>query len=72
MPRIYTSANDVLDFCKRHLPSEGAALARYAGLGPAPISCINCFAWNAVHPPYDDGVDYKCAECGRVLTGKDN
>ena len=43
--RIYTSANDPLDFCKRHFPSEAAAELRYGNLGAGPDRRGNCFAW---------------------------
>jgi hypothetical protein len=66
--RIYTSANDPLDFCKRCFPSEATAERRYNNLGDGPDGRGNCFSYDAEHPSYDDFGDYKCATCRRTLT----
>jgi hypothetical protein len=37
MPRIYDSANDPLDFCLRHFPSEEVAERRYGNVAKTGI-----------------------------------
>jgi hypothetical protein len=74
MPRIYDSANDPLDFCKRCMPGEKTAEARYANVaktGEGPDGRGNCFEYNAEHPPYED-TDYRCVTCKRHLGENDN
>ena len=72
MPRIYTSANDPIDFCQRHFPkTEAEAEARYGNLGDGPDGRGNCFAYDAEHPNYG-GEDYRCHDCRKELTEKDN
>jgi len=68
--RIYTSANDPLDFCKRHTPSEKTAEKRYGNVGDGPDGRGNCFAYDAEHPDYDG--EHKCRSCGRVLDETDS
>lgn len=66
MPRVYTSANDPLDFCDECFPNERRATERFGNVGDGPDGRGNCFEYEADHPPYDhDG--YKCCECGKEL-----
>lgn len=71
MPRIYTSANDPLDFCRKCFPDEAEALEKYGDVGDGPDGRGNCFAHDAEHPDYG-GEDYHCYECDRRLTNRDN
>lgn len=71
MPRIYTSQNDPLDFCKYCFPTEDTARKDYGHLGNGPNGRGNCFAWDAEHPNYDDE-EYTCDFCGEELTERDN
>jgi len=74
MPRIYDSANNPLDFCRRHFPKWDAAEAEYGDAGKTgegPDGRGNCFGYEAEHPPYD-GEDYDCAVCHERLTGEDD
>ena len=74
MPRIYTSANDPLDFCKKCFPLENIAEDRYGHIGEGPDNRGNCFSYNSEHPPYDvDDVGYyRCAKCRKMLIDEDN
>ncbi len=69
MPRIYTSANDSLDFCVDCFPDMAEAEEDYGDVGDGPDDRGNCFAHNAEHPAYDD--DYECEACGKTLTEAD-
>jgi len=71
MPRIYTSANDPLDFCDKHFPSEMEALDLYSDVGEGPDGRGNCFDWGASHPDYS-GQGYKCHVCKKELTEEDD
>lgn len=71
MPRIYTSANDPLDFCNECFPNEGWANVDYNDVGDGPDGRGNCFEYNAEHPPYQ-GTDYVCHACRRPLGEEDN
>lgn len=71
MPRIYTSANDPIDFCQDCFPSESNALDEYGDVGDGPDERGNCFGYDEDHPPYENE-DYKCAECHKELTEEDN
>lgn len=72
MPRIYTSANDPIDFCKRHFPkTEAAASEEYGNVGDGPDGRGNCFDYDAHHPDYE-GNGYRCHECRKELTDEDN
>lgn len=71
MPRIYTSANDPLDFCQKHFPkTEEAAREEYGNLGDGPDGRGNCFDYDAAHPTYD-GNGYSCVECKKPLNDHD-
>ena len=73
MPRIYTSANDPLDFCCNCFPGESEAKETYGNImmtGEGPDGRGNCFEYDAFHPPYD-GNDYRCIECGAALDDDD-
>ncbi len=71
MPRIYTSANDPLDFCYGCFPkSEKAAKEEYTG-ADGPDGRGDCFAYDAEHPGYANE-DYKCCECGKELAEEDD
>jgi hypothetical protein len=72
MPRIYTSANDALDFCRSHFPrTEESALKTYGNVGDGPDGRGNCFGYAACHPPYEE-LDYKCVICRKRLTERDD
>lgn len=71
MPRIYTSANDPLDFCSRHFPGEKLAESRFGNVGDGPDGRGNCFDYDADHPPYE-GEEYVCRTCGCRLEEHDN
>ena len=72
MPRIYTSANDPIDFCMRCFPkNENNARELYAGTGEGPDGRGDCFDHDADHPPYENE-DYKCCKCKKPLVEKDN
>lgn len=71
MPRIYTSASDPLDFCRRCFPTEAAARARYGHVGEGPDGRGDCFGYDAEHPDYA-GENYHCKKCRRALTDADN
>ena len=74
MPRIYDSANNPLDFCKPHFPSETVAEAKYGDVtktGEGPDGRGNCFTYEADHPDYD-GLGYRCETCKRTLTNASN
>lgn len=71
MPRIYTSASDPLDFCRRHFPVEATAEHQWGHVGDGPDGRGNCFGYDAEHPDYS-GEDYRCRTCGRLLTEADN
>ncbi len=74
MPRIYNSASEPIDFCKRCMPKEHEALKRYgneARTGSGPDERGNCFGYDAEHPEYSD-TDYRCHTCHKHLTDADN
>ncbi len=71
MPRVYSSANDPLDFCEYCFPDEDAALGVYGDVGAGPDERGNCFAYEADHPDYEYE-DYLCTECQAPLTEDDN
>ena len=74
MPRIYDSASNPLDFCKRCFPKSEKTALKYADekkYGPGPDDRGNCFGYDAEHPDYDD-TDYRCETCNRQLSSKDN
>lgn len=68
--RVYTSANDPLDFCKRCTPTQIQALARYGSIGDGPNARGNCFAYDEDHPDYLDS-GYRCEHCKRELADDD-
>ncbi len=70
MPRIYTSANDPIDFCERHFPSEEEAWEEYGDVGDGPDGRGNCFSHDSGHPTYNE-YDYRCHVCGKPLTPED-
>ena len=74
MPRIYTSRSEPIDFCKRCFPkSEADARDRYACMGDGPDGRGNCFDYEAEHPPYGDlEMEYRCYDCRKQLTSKDD
>lgn len=71
MPRVYTSASDPMDFCRKCFPSEPLARARYGDIGSGPDDRGNCYGHNAEHPPYE-GEGYTCERCNKMLTEQDN
>jgi hypothetical protein len=73
MPRIYDSASNPVDFCKKHFPkTEGHAELILGNKGEGPDGRGNCFAYDAEHPSYDDFGDYQCAVCHRTLSASDD
>jgi hypothetical protein len=71
MPRVYDSANDPHDFCKKCFPSEASAQAQFGDVGDGPDGRGNCYGYDAEHPDYD-GTDYRCEKCDVALTMLDN
>lgn len=72
MPRIYDSASNPRDFCKKHFPkTEEKAFSQLGILGDGPDNRGNCFAYEADHPPYE-GEDYTCEICNKKLTANDD
>jgi hypothetical protein len=71
MPRIYTSRNDPVNFCRKCFPEEKKASEMYENLGDGPDGRGNCFAYDAAHPDYS-GEEYKCAKCRKLLDDSDN
>lgn len=71
MPRIYSSANDPFDFCKRCFPSEAEATEEYGDVGDGPDDRGNCFDYDAGHPEYE-GTGYTCHTCNRELKPSDD
>lgn len=72
MPRIYSSCNDALDFCKRCFPkNETQGFVEFGSLGDGPDDRGNCFCYNADHPEYDGDPIYSCYKCGVLLREKD-
>lgn len=71
MPRIYTSANDPLDFCCKHFPkTEESAVEKYGNVGDGPDGRGNCFAYDADHPGYYNDI-YRCIVCKKQLGDED-
>jgi hypothetical protein len=71
MPRLYTSASDPVDFCRRHFPTEAEAIRRFGNVGDGPDGRGNCFGYDDEHPDYE-GEDYHCHTCKRRLLARDN
>lgn len=69
MPRIYTSANVPLDFCRKHYPNKEYAERRFADMGRGSDG-ENRFEYGADHPAYGLG-DYACHLCGKRLVNGD-
>ena len=70
--RIFTSANDPLDFCLDCAPSESDAFSLYGDVGDGPDGRGNCFGYDLDHPPYEHE-DYRCAGgCGTKLDVRGN
>jgi hypothetical protein len=75
MPRIYTSASDPEDFCKRcfkAIGGEDEAYERFGltACGEGPDGRGDCFGYNSDHPPYE-WEDYRCRDCQEPLTEED-
>ncbi len=70
MPRIYTSTNDPLDFCRKCFPEEKTAIKYYGALGDGPDGRGSCFDYDACHPEYYYS-GYKCIVCNKELTCHD-
>jgi len=74
MPRIYNSASEPTDFCRRHMPPERRAELYFGNIrrwGEGPDGRGNCYSYDAEHPPYD-GEDYRCNTCKKTLTSEDD
>lgn len=71
MPRVFTSSNDPLDFCRYCFPTERQALSKYGNVGDGPDGRGNCFAYDAEHPDYE-GEGYVCYRCRHELDRTDN
>ena len=69
MPRIYDYRSEAHDFCKGCMPTEKAAREMYDHTRK--YGDQSEFAYNDVHPPYED-TDYECEKCGRQLRVQDN
>ncbi len=70
--RVYTSANDPLDFCAGCMPlTAEKAQEEFGNVGDGPDGRGNCFAYDAEHPSYSDDEHYVCHECGVQLTDED-
>ena len=69
--RIYTSANDPLDFCESCFPSEAAAEKRFGDVGDGPDGRGNCFSYDSDHPDYDGSPMYRCHKCKKRLVSGD-
>ncbi len=68
MPRIYDSASEPVDFCKKHFPTtEEKAFAKFGNVGDGPDGRGNCFGYDDPHPDYTDDM-YKCHTCKKKLT----
>lgn len=69
--RVYTSASDPLDFCKKHAPkTEEAAFKKYGNHGDGPDGRGNCFGFDCDHPSYEE-MGYRCHTCNKLLTDDD-
>lgn len=74
MPRIYDSASNPIDFCKKCFPAESTAIKWYGDTtktGEGPDGRGNCYGYDDDHPDYE-GEDYKCEKCRKPLTANDN
>jgi hypothetical protein len=74
MPRIYDSASNPLDFCKRCFPGEERAEREYGDVkktGEGPDGRGNCWGYDCEHPDYEDE-DYRCKRCNNRLSERDN
>ena len=75
MPRIYDSASNPVDYCRRCFPkTEKVAQALHgieSGAGEGPDERGDCFDFNADHPDYDSW-QYACDECGKRLNRADD
>jgi hypothetical protein len=71
MPRIYTSTNDPIDFCKSCMPNEADAWNAYGMLGNGPDDRGNCYGYDAEHPPYHPS-GYTCEKCRKRLDWPDD
>lgn len=71
MPRVYSSANDPIDFCIECFPTYRSAEAQFGNVGDGPDGRGNCFGYNDDHPPYED-TTYRCHDCKKPLTEDDN
>ncbi len=71
MPRIYTSANDPIDFCRKCFPkTPEIATEQFGNVGEGPDGRGNCFDYDAFHPTYREE-DYYCCECNKKLDNDD-
>ncbi len=68
MPRIYDSASNPLDFCRRCFPKTEAAARREYGdvnkTGEGPDGRGNCFGYDDFHGEYTDE-EATCEKCGK-------
>lgn len=64
--RIYTSADDPLDFCVGCMPSPDEAREEFGDIGDGPDDRGNCFDYDVAHPAYDDDI-YVCYRCRTKL-----
>lgn len=72
MPRIYNSASEPIDYCKKHFPAEDSVTAaRHQNAGDGPDGRGNCYGYDEDHPDYDDG-KYTCEICNKRLGAEDN
>lgn len=72
MPRIYDSASDPRDFCRRCYPkTEAVAEKLFGDEAKGPDGRGNGFGYDAEHPPYEE-CGYECEVCHAPLSEKDN
>lgn len=70
--RVCDSRSIPHDYCRTCAPSEEDAFEMWGNVGDGPDDRGDCFAYDPDHPPYDDGEDYYCADCGELLTEDDD
>lgn len=71
MPRIYDSASDPHDFCKKHFPNKADAEVAFGTMGDGLDGRANYFCHDAEHPYYEFE-EYTCERCGKLLSAQDN
>lgn len=62
MPRLFTSKNEPMDFCRHCWPDLATAERHFATGEEGPDGRGDCFDYDTEHPPYDDEI-YTCCAC---------